>query len=350
MTMAPTALLLFASSLTPPAAPRVTVERRVALMGTTADIAVVAADRPAGLDASENAVRELSRIEDLLTTWRPGSPLASLNQFAVGEEHVLDAELFEVLSEVFAWSQRTGRAFDPTVLPLVRAWGLREGGRMPSPAELAAALASTGPSRFRLEPSRRVAVRLDAGAAIDEGAWGKGYALDRAAARLKEAGVTDAMVDLGGQVFALGSPESGAAWTIAVAHPVERERSVVTLGVTNASVSTSGNSERRKIVGGRAIGHLLDPRTGEPALDFGSATVVAPSGLVADILSTALFVLGPERGLALSERLRREGVPNEVLFLVERDGALDAVFSPGIPPLVLSTDTRAVRGLPTFHH
>src|SRR5215813_14109029 len=129
-----THLLLLASILARPAVPRVTVERRVALMGTTADIAVVAAERPAGLDASERALRELSRVEDLLTTWRSGGQLARLNLSAVGEEHVLDAELFEVLSEVFAWSERTGRAFDPTVLPLVRAWGLREGGRIPSPA------------------------------------------------------------------------------------------------------------------------------------------------------------------------------------------------------------------------
>ena len=98
---------------------------------------------------------------------------------------------------------------------------------------------------------------------------------------------------------------------------------------------------------GRRIGHLLDPHTGEPAPDFGSVTVVAPTGLVADVLSTAFFVLGPEKGLALSETLRRQGVEQEVLFLVVRGDHLEAAASPGISNLLLSADPHAVRGLTT---
>ncbi len=100
--------------------------------------------------------------------------------------------------------------------------------------------------------------------------------------------------------------------------------------IADASVSTSGNSERGRVVEGRAIGHLLDPRTGYPAPDFGSATVVAPSGLTADVLSTAFFVLGPEKGLALSESLRRRGFENRALFLVVADRGLTVLASPGL--------------------
>jgi thiamine biosynthesis lipoprotein ApbE len=124
----------------------------------------------------------------------------------------------------------------------------------------------------------------------------------------------------------------------------------VTFAIQNVSVSTSGDSERSRVVHGRSIGHLLDPHTGEPAPDFGSATVVAPSALTADVLSTAFFALGPDKGLALSEKLRREGVPHEVLFLIDHGGVLDAVASPGVSRLVVSTDSRAVRGLSNFHH
>jgi thiamine biosynthesis lipoprotein len=347
MTMGLLIALFFAAA--PEAAPAA-VERRVALMGTTADVAIVATDREAGLTASETVVEELSRVEALLTTWRPGGPLARLDVATPGEEQPLDAELFAVLSEVFAWSERTGGAFDPTVAPLVRAWGLRGAGRIPSSAELAAARHATGTSRFRLDASRATAVRLDADAGIDEGAWGKGYALDCVAKKLDAAGVGNALVDLGGQVLALGARTGGEPWTITIAHPTDRQRPVVTLAVADVSVSTSGDSERRRVVHGRSIGHLLDPHTGEPAPDFGSATVVAPSALTADVLSTAFFVLGPEKGLALSERLRREGVPNEVFFLVDRGGALEAAASPGIFPLVVSTDSRAVHGLPITHH
>ena len=120
------------------------------------------------------------------------------------------------------------------------------------------------------------------------------------------------------------------------------------LSLTDLSVSTSGNSERGRTVGGRRIGHELDPHTGRPAPDFGSATVLAPSALAADVLSTAFFVLGPEKGLALSERLRREGVAQEVLFLVDRgDGArLDALASPGFSTHVLSADPATVERTP----
>src|SRR5262245_5914790 len=166
MTMALLISLFLASA--PGAAPAVTVERRVALMGTTADVAVVAADREAGLTASETVVEELSRVEALLTTWRPGGSLARLDAAAPGEEQPVDAELLAVLAEVFAWSDRTGGAFDPTVAPLVRAWGLRGDGRVPSSAELAAALHATGTAHFRLDTSRGTAARLDADAGIDE--------------------------------------------------------------------------------------------------------------------------------------------------------------------------------------
>jgi FAD:protein FMN transferase len=344
-----TTLFAFLLAGAPGEAP-VTVERRVAVMGTTAEVAVVAADRERGLAASEDVLAELSRVESLLTTWRPDSPLARLDRAAVGEEHALDGELFAVLSEVFAWAGRTQRAFDPTIAPLVRAWDLRGAGRFPSPAELSAALAATGPSRFRFHAARRTVARLDGAAGIDEGAWGKGYALDCVGRRLAQEGVSNALVDLGGQVLARGTRAPGEPWTISIAHPRDRERPVVTLSLSDVAVSTSGDSERRRVVARRAIGHLLDPRTGEPAPDFGSATVVAPSGLVADVLSTAFFVLGPAEGLALSERLRRAGVRNETLFLVDRGGVLDAASSPGIQRLVVAADIEAVRGLSNVHH
>ena len=324
------------------------VERRLASMGTFLDIALVAENRETGLAASERIVAEARRVEDLLTTWRD-SPLSRLNAAAPGEEVAVGPELAAVLAEVLRWSSRTDDAFDPTVAPLVRAWDLRGVGRVPDRSELAAAVAATGPGRFRVSPELGTAARLHPAAGIDEGAWGKGYALDRIAERLADSGVRDALIDLGGQTLALGRDPSGAsgnAWRIGIAHPRERRRPVVMLSLSNLSASTSANSERGRTVGGRRIGHELDPHTGEPAFDFGSATVLAPSALVADVLSTAFFVLGPEKGLALSERLRREGVAQEVLFLIDGDAGLptrgsrrlEALASPGFAQHVVSAD------------
>jgi thiamine biosynthesis lipoprotein len=339
------ALLLAATLTGAPAS--ATVERRVASMGTTVDLAVRAPDRAKGLEASEAALRELDRVEALLTTWRRGGDLDRIDRAPSGEPVAVSRELLDLLTAVFAWSPRTEGAFDPTAAPLVRAWDLRGRGRIPAPAELASARAATGVAHFRLDVPAATVTRLDPEAGIEEGAWGKGYGLDRAAAALKSVGIRDAMLDLGGQVLAIGTDPDGRPWRVPVADPRNREGTVAVLAVTGVSVSTSGDSERSREAECRRIGHILDPRTGEPAADFGSVTVVAPSGLVADVLSTAFFVLGPERGLALSERLRREGVAQQALFLVVRGDRLEADASPGFSSFVSSADPRAVAGLTT---
>jgi thiamine biosynthesis lipoprotein len=300
------------------------VERRVASMGTVLDLRVEAFDRPAALAASEAAVGEVERIERLLSTWKPGGPLDRLNRARPGESVDLGRETVDLLVQVEAWSDRTGGAFDATVLPLVRAWGLRGAGRIPNAAQRERALEAIGSRHFAVDLEKGEARRLSSDAGIDEGAWAKGYALDVAAAALGKSGAHAAVLDLGGQVFAVGSAP------VVIAHPRRRGLAVVSLWLSNASLSTSGNSERGLTVEGRRIGHLLDPHTGRPAPDFGSASAIAPSGLAADILSTAFFVLGPEKGLALSERLRREGFPNEALFLVMHGEQLEALASPGL--------------------
>jgi len=301
-----------------------TVERRVIAMGTVLNVRVSGKDRASALDASEAAVVEIARIERLLSTWTRGGPLDQLNRSRLDEPVAVGAEVSSLLAEIESWSLRTGRSFDPTVAPLVRAWDLRGTGRVPASPEIARALEAVGPGRIAVDTVRGTAMRRHPEAGIDEGAWGKGYALDRAAAAAERAGGADVLVDLGGQILAR------APATVALADPRDRNRRVGSIEIRNQSISTSGNSERARSVQGVRIGHLLDPHTGSPAPDFGSATAIAPSAFVADILSTAFFVLGPERGLALSEKLRRDGFANEALFLVVTGDRLEARTSPAL--------------------
>ena len=322
-----------------------TVERRVESMGTTLDLVVRMKYRDDALQASEKAFAEFRRVETLLSTWKPDGELWRVNAGAPGKPVAVSPELADLLATCWRWIPRTHGAFDPTVAPLMRAWDLRGKGRIPTAAELSEALRATGASNFRIDLGSHTVTRLSAEAGIDEGAWGKGYGLERAGVVLRKAGVQSALLNLGGQVLAVGTDTSEKAWRVPVAHPRDRQRTVVELGLADLSASTSGDSERGRDVDGRRIGHHLDPHTGEPAKDFGSVTVVAPSAFFADILSTACFVLGPEKGLALSEALRKEGIENEVLFLVDRGGILDALASPGMANLVLSADPHAVRGL-----
>ncbi|HEX7603961.1 MAG TPA: FAD:protein FMN transferase, partial [Polyangiaceae bacterium] len=300
-------------------------------MGTAFGLTISAATRDVALDSSEAVVRAVEAADLLLSTWREDTPLARLNAAAPGVPVPVGPKLFALLRTVFEWEKATEGAFDPAVGPLVTAWALRTGGRVPDAAALAQARAASRAALFTFEESSLSVTRNDAFASIDEGAWGKGWALDRAAEAARDAGASSFVLDLGGQVLAEGEEAA-----VGVAHPRERARAIATLRLRNASASTSGNSERGVGVNRRRIGHLLDPRTGQPARDFGSVTVVAPSGLTADVLSTALFVLGPKEGMALSERLRSEGVAHESLFFIEGEEgqALRVSMSRGMKRLI----------------
>jgi thiamine biosynthesis lipoprotein len=138
-----------------------------------------------------------------------------------------------------------------------------------------------------------MAIRLRPGLELEEGGFGKGAGLKAAVAALAASGATAASLDLGGQLALFGAGRR----EVAVADPRERDRPVVTLAIDHGSVATSGNSERGIEIGGRRYGHILDPRTGQPAPDFGSLTVWTDDPLLADCLSK-LYVLGPERAVA----------------------------------------------------
>jgi len=312
------------------------VERRVMLMGTVLDVEVEATDRAAALAASEKAVAALEAAEARLSTWRDDTELARLNRAPVGERAPLSPRLAAELAAVQRCWRETGGTFDPAIGPLVKAWGLREGGRLPSPAERAAATEASRMDGLRLEEG--VAIRERAGLTLEEGAWGKGSGLGDAVAALEaDPAVSRAALDLGGQVavFARGVRDVRASrWTVPVADPLRRDRVVAELTIDGGSVSTSGDSERGIVAGGRKRSHHLDPRTGEPAPDFGSLTVWTADPLRADCLSTGLYVMGPDAALAWAAD--HPGV--EVLVLRAKGERRDALATPGLAGRVRSLD------------
>jgi thiamine biosynthesis lipoprotein len=310
---------LFAACAAAPAR-TATVERRVMSMGTSLDIEVEAVDRAAALAASERAVEALETAEARLSTWREDTELARLNQAPAGEPRKLSPALAHDLAAARNCWEETAGAFDPAIGSLVRAWGLRTGGRRPDATERRAAIAAGDFAALRLEAGGS-AVRERGDLLLEEGGWGKGAGLADALSVLREAGVTRASLDLGGQVAVLGR-----GWTIPVADPRRRDRSVAELSIDGGSVSTSGNGERGIVIDGERLGHILDPRTGEPAPDFGSLTVWTEDPLRADCLSTGLYVLGPEWALAWTAA--HPGV--EVLVLRTEGGRLRALASPGL--------------------
>lgn len=238
-------------------------QRAQYLMGTVCEVAVAgAADANAEIDS---AFAEAARIEAMLSTWTDESELARVNR----GEAVASEELSSLLATAAEWSRRTGGAFNPRVKPLIDLWRTREEGALPAREAIDAALAVTAP-------------------AIEEGGFGKGYAIDRMLARIS---APEAMIDFGGQLGVRGTLR------VTIADPTDRRRPAIALTISNASISTSSGSEKTFEVDGRRFSHIIDPRSGDALPPRGSVSVIADDALTADILSTALYVLGEDDGL-----------------------------------------------------
>ena len=298
----------------PPASPQaaVRVERAVYVMGTRARLVADAVDRTAGLARLERMVRTLEETEAELSTWREDSALSALNRQPVAVPWAAPGKLCALLSELEGWHGETGGAFDPAVGPLISVWGLRTGGRQPTPRELQAATARAGFRHLSIDLERCSVVRR-ADVTVDAGAFGKGEALRRVL-ELDDGRAGSWLVDLGGQV-AVAGVAPGEAWAVAVAHPMRRDHPVVDLSLSRGSLATSGGSERDLTFGGARVGHILDPRTGSTVVRCASVSVWHDDPLAADVLSTSLYVMGVEAGLAWAEA---RGIAAS--FIVPADG------------------------------
>jgi thiamine biosynthesis lipoprotein len=235
--------------------------------------------------ASQVALAESTRIEAACSTWDPASAWSRLN-VAAGAPVPLAQEWIELLDQIQTWNRRTDGAFDPVLMALLQAWGTRQGGRVPDSETLVAARLASGSALLVLDRNRGTARLSHPKAGVEEGGFLKGYALD---AMKRAAGVPAGWMDFGGQILAWGRPLQ-----VAIADPQDRQRLRCTVVLDAGSLSSSGTSERGR--------HILDPRSGEPCVAWGSTAVVAGDALTADVLSTALYVMGPKAGLDWAER------------------------------------------------
>jgi len=268
------------------------VERNVWAMGTRLSVEVEARDHETALVASEAAIREITEVEGRLSTWIDDSELSQLNSMNPGSVLSISPELEADLRMATFWWEETGGAFDPGIASLIAAWDVRGGGREPSFAQLQSARAAAGLGHLRLDTG--LAGIATAGFGIEEGAFGKGIGLSRATDAALASGADCVILDFGGQISVAGAC---GELRIDIADPDEREDRIAVLRIRSGSIATSGNSERGLVVNGVPRGHLLDPRTGTPAPDWGTVSVLAPDPVAADCLSTALYIMGPEAGL-----------------------------------------------------
>jgi thiamine biosynthesis lipoprotein len=210
--------------------------------------------------------------------------------------------------------------------PLLRLWGFAQ--EIPS-------MKGAGPHAREIKKTRELvdyrsleiqqAVSGRAGTArlvkkgmwIDTGSFSKGYCADRAVSILKKQGIRSALVAAGGTICAIGRKADGSSWKVAVRHPRKDDDFMTFVPLCDASISTSGDYERFYKIKGKRKGHIIDPRTGNPVERMQSVSVIAATGLESDLLSTTLFVLGPEKGMSLIESL-----PGTSALLVSHDGRI----------------------------
>lgn len=246
---------------------------------------------------------EIARVERLLSVYRSQSDLTRVNEYQKQGTLSIDPELFAVLTRAMAYAEKSDGAFDPTASPLIRLWGFGPGEERtvpPEKDEIDFLLDRVGFRNVRLASGK--ITLLKAAIQINLGGIGKGYAIDRAVEKLREEGITRAMISCGSTIYALGSPPGEEGWKIDLQHPRREEERIGTVTLRDQALSTSGDYEKYFVFEGRRFSHLIDPRTGHPAEGTACVSVMAPSAMEADALSTAAFVLGKFEGRLFLER------------------------------------------------
>jgi thiamine biosynthesis lipoprotein len=285
-------------------------------MAAVNEVQVDSPDEKLAAEAARRAIDEVLRIEAKYSRYREDSVVSRINAAAGAEPISIDAETASLLAFAAACFEQSGGLFDATSGVLRRAWRF-DSLHVPTEQELEPLLAKIGWQQVELTSA---SVRLPiAGMELDFGGFGKEYAVDRAALMLREAGVEHGLVNLAGDLAAVGPRSDGTPWQLGIRHPRRDDAVIATLPVSSGAIATSGDYERFMEVDGERHCHILDPRTGRSARGFQSVTVHAPTCMVAGSATTIAMLKGRDAGLAW---LRELGLPH--LCVLEDGFVIDA--------------------------
>ena len=311
------------------------VERSRVSMGTEVHISAWTADETAAVAAFDRAFDEFDRLDALMSVWKDGSDVLRINDAAGKPAVGVSREVREVLHAAQEVSEWTAGKFDVTFAALSGLWKFDHDidGRVPDRAEIAERLPFIDYHALQIDDRAGTASLARAGMKVNLGGIGKGYAIDRAVTILSAAGLTDFLIRSGGDLFVSGR-RGDRPWRVGIQDPRGAPNTLfAAIELTDAAFSTSGDYERFFIRDGRRYHHILDPATGEPARRARSVTIMARSATVSDGLSTGVFILGGDEGMALIEKLPDvEGVivtaANQVLVSAGLKGRLALIRPP----------------------
>jgi FAD:protein FMN transferase len=252
------------------------------------------------------ATAEIRRLERLMTTWDPASEVSQINAAAGQHPVAVGPETFDVIRESLHASTLSEGCFDITFETLHGLWKFDQDldPHPPTAAEVKSKVKYLGYRHVKLDATGRTVFLDESHVRIGLGGIAKGYAVDKAAEVLLSGGVTSFYVQAGGDLYAHGVKPDGSPWQAGIRDPRGPEGDYfATMPVSDHAFSTAGDYERSYIVGGKRYHHIIDPRTGYPATASRSVTIWAPTALQADEIDDAVFILGPQKGLALVESL-----------------------------------------------
>ena len=283
-------------------------------------------------DSAKEAVRaafkEIERVNRLLNNYDPKSEVSEINS-ASGQKAVsVSPETLEAIAGAKYYGDLSGGALDITIGPLLKVWGFAQeapGIQESPPASLLDKAKLLVDYRLiHLDAIKGVARLPQKGMWIDTGSFTKGYVVDRAARLLKSRGINHALITAGGTIMAVGKKVGDTPWRVGIRHPREEGKLLGSISLEDQAVSTSGDYERFYRYKDRRICHIIDPRSGQPVETVWGISVIAPTAIASDALSTSLFVLGINEGLALIKNL-----PETEAMIVDQEGK--AHYSPGWP-------------------
>ncbi len=273
-------------------------KRTLKLMGSRFDITVVAKNKTEADRYIDKGIKEIERIEKLISSWDKNSQTSNINNNAGIQPVKVDKELFNLIQRAIRISELTDGAFDISYASMDRIWKF-DGSmqEMPSKDKIKISVQKVGYQNILLDKENSTVFLTKKGMKIGFGAIGKGYAADKAKELLIRDGVEAGIINASGDMNTWGNQPDHTDWKVAITNPLNKDNAFALLPVVNSAVVTSGNYEKYVILNGKRYSHIIDPRTGYPSEDIVSVTVFAPKAELADALATSIFVMGIDIGL-----------------------------------------------------
>lgn len=279
-------------------------KRFVKLMGSQFDITVVADSISLANDYIDMAIDEITRIENLISEWKPETQLSLVNSNAGIQPVKVDKELFDLTQRAISFSRITDGAFDISFAAATKIWKF-DGSvtEVPSAEAIKESTRNIGYQNIILDAQNQTIFLKNAGMKIGFGSIGKGYGADMAKKLLISKGVIAGIINASGDMNSWGKQPDGQEWTIGITNPLNKEQAFAVFPLYDSAVATSGVYEKFLTINNKRYSHIIDPRTGYPSTGISSVTVFAKSAELANGLSTSIVVMGKEAGLDLINQI-----------------------------------------------